>query len=185
MPALAKRPCAGGCNRLVDSGRCPDCSRKEELRRGKTAERGYGKAHRDLRANCFERDEWRCVDCGWEPEIVAMWRRAGASGLPPREAVLEDLRRAFARGEKHFHADHQIPIEERPDLQHDLDNLRTRCNVCHSKKTNREDGGGFRRVSNVREMRGFEPETAAKFTKTRAPEAGIRLRDYAIFQRVR
>lgn len=55
--------------------------------------------------------------------------------------VLEELRRAFARGERHLHADHEIPIEQRPDLQYALANLKTRCNICHSEKTAREDGG--------------------------------------------
>ena len=38
----------------------------------------------------------------------------------------------------HLHADHQIPIEQRPDLRLDLDNLRTRCNRCHNAKSMRE-----------------------------------------------
>jgi 5-methylcytosine-specific restriction endonuclease McrA len=58
---------------------------------------------------------------------------------PPRvEQVLAELRERFSRGEKHLHADHQIPIEQRPDLRLELDNLRTRCNSCHSAKTMRE-----------------------------------------------
>ena len=52
--------------------------------------------------------------------------------------VLAQLRARFHRGERHLHADHQIPIEERPDLRLDLDNLRTRCNLCHAAKTMRE-----------------------------------------------
>jgi 5-methylcytosine-specific restriction endonuclease McrA len=58
-------------------------------------------------------------------------------GPPPVEQVLAELRERFRRGEKHLHADHQIPIEERPDLRLVLDNLRTRCNTCHNAKTMR------------------------------------------------
>ncbi len=59
-------------------------------------------------------------------------------GPAPVEQVLAELRERFSRGERHLHADHQIPITVRPDLRLDLDNLRTRCNTCHSAKTMRE-----------------------------------------------
>ena len=59
-------------------------------------------------------------------------------GTPPVEQVLAELRERFSQGERHLHADHQIPIAVRPDLRLDLDNLRTRCNTCHSAKTMRE-----------------------------------------------
>jgi len=86
------------------------------------------------------RDEWRCVDCGWEPEIVRDFRESGL-GLPSVEAIIEAGKIAFAKGERHLHADHQIPIEQAEDLKLDLDNYKTRCNVCHASKTAREDGG--------------------------------------------
>jgi hypothetical protein len=54
--------------------------------------------------------------------------------------VLEELRRAKLAHQRHLHADHQIPIADQPDLRLDLDNLRTRCNQCHSAKTMRERG---------------------------------------------
>jgi 5-methylcytosine-specific restriction endonuclease McrA len=105
--------------------------------RGSSVRRGYDARHRRLRILCFQRDAWRCVDCGWEPEIVRLLRELGL-GLPPTKHVLDELRRAFARGERHLHADHQIPIEVRPNLRLDLDNLRTRCDRCHRAKTARE-----------------------------------------------
>jgi HNH endonuclease len=83
------------------------------------------------------RDGWRCVDCNWEPELVRIFREVGL-GLPPVKQVLEELRRSFARGDRHLHADHQTPINERPDLRLDLDNLKTRCDKCHRAKTVRE-----------------------------------------------
>jgi 5-methylcytosine-specific restriction protein A len=141
VPSLAKRPCSYiGCSKLVDSGRCPDHQQQIQKLRGKTAERGYGKTHRNLRVLCFIRDQWKCVDCGWEPELVVVFRDAQMSA-PTTPQILEDLRLAYAQGKRHLHADHEIPIEERPDLQSDLDNYRTRCDHCHNAKTAREDGG--------------------------------------------
>jgi len=51
MPNLALHPCLGMCGRLLPSGTpyCAVCGRTKELRRGKTAERGYDSAHRRLR----------------------------------------------------------------------------------------------------------------------------------------
>jgi hypothetical protein len=86
---------------------------------------------------CFIRDEWRCVDCGWEPNVVRDFRQFGL-GPPPTHQVLAELKERFSLGERHLHADHQLTIESRPDLRLDLDNVRTRCNTCHSAKTMRE-----------------------------------------------
>jgi 5-methylcytosine-specific restriction enzyme A len=138
VPSLPLRPCsAPGCGNLTSSGRCTSHQRSQDRQRGKTVARGYDADHKRLRINCFERDGWRCVDCGWEPDIVRQFRAAGLES-PPTADVLELLRIAFARNETHLHADHQIPIAERPDLRLDLDNLRTRCNRCHNSKTARE-----------------------------------------------
>lgn len=45
--------------------------------------------------------------------VVADFRRFEL-GPPPVEQVLAELRERFSQGEKHLHADHQIPIEVRP-----------------------------------------------------------------------
>jgi 5-methylcytosine-specific restriction endonuclease McrA len=37
-----------------------------------------------------------------------------------------------------LHCDHVIPIEDRPDLRLDLDNLATRCDRCHNARTMRQ-----------------------------------------------
>ncbi len=105
--------------------------------RGTSVERGYDVLYRRLRVPCFQRDGWRCVDCGWEPEIVWVFRGMGL-GDPPTAAVLKALSEAFARGDRHLHADHEISIAERPDLRLVLDNLKTRCDTCHRAKTMRE-----------------------------------------------
>jgi 5-methylcytosine-specific restriction enzyme A len=155
VPSLPKRPCSypGGCPNLVeqDAGaeaRCPEHQRKQaqqqQQQRGKTAERGYDAHHKRLRVACFVRDGWTCVDCGWQPELVRVFAEA-ALGTPPVDRVLDELRAEFASKRRHLHADHEIPIEDRPELRLVLSNYRTRCNVCHSAKTAKEDGG-FGRV---------------------------------------
>jgi 5-methylcytosine-specific restriction endonuclease McrA len=139
MASLPKRPCHWpGCKALCDEeAYCAEHRRQQDERRGTSAERGYDADHRRLRVLCFQRDEWRCTDCGFEPTIVADFRRFGM-GTPPVEPVLTELRQRFSLGERHLHADHQIPITVRPDLRLDLDNMRTRCNSCHSAKTLKE-----------------------------------------------
>jgi 5-methylcytosine-specific restriction enzyme A len=138
-----QHPCQHpGCPHLVAGNpRCQEhlaeSRRAVDQARGTSAERGYDAHHRRLRILCFQRDGWRCVDCGWEPGIVTAFREVGL-GAPPPDQIVEELRRAFARGERHLHADHQIPIAQQPALRLDLDNLRTRCDGCHRAKTNRE-----------------------------------------------
>jgi len=136
------RPCSVPCcPELTPGGRCEfhrrQVQREQDMRRGTTAERGYDADHRRLRILCFQRDRWRCVDCGWEPVIVADFRRFEL-GDPPTDRILAELRDRHNRKERHLHADHQIPISERPDLRLDLANLRTRCDGCHNAKTMRE-----------------------------------------------
>jgi 5-methylcytosine-specific restriction endonuclease McrA len=139
------RPCTfPRCPELTTGGPCEfhrrERQREHDVRRGTATERGYDVDHRRLRVLCFERDGWRCVDCTWEPDIVKAFREAGLDG-PPTDSVMVALRESFNRGERHLHADHEIPIAERPDLRLDLDNLRTRCDGCHRAKTMRESAG--------------------------------------------
>lgn len=125
-----------GCRELTHTGRCA-AHQHQQPERAKTAARGYDKDHRRLRILCFERDQWRCVDCGWEPDLVRLFREAGLPA-PPTDHVLQALRLAFNHGARHLHADHQIPIEVRPELRLELGNLATRCDRCHNRKTARE-----------------------------------------------
>jgi 5-methylcytosine-specific restriction enzyme A len=164
MASLPKHPCnSPGCRFLRNAEQyCPDHrrqkQREQDERRGTSAERGYDADYRRLRVLCFIRDDWRCVDCGWEPNVVTDSRRFEL-GPPPVEQVLAELRERFRQGEKHLHADHQIPIEERPDLRLSLDNLRTRCNKCHSAKTMRESVNPIRNLRHW--IRGVDLVTAA------------------------
>jgi 5-methylcytosine-specific restriction enzyme A len=132
MPSLTKRNCSNGCGRQVANGsRCSNCQKQTDERRGSPTQRGYDENHRKLRIQCFERDGWKCVDCGWEPDVVRDSRTYGLD-TPPIGVILEELRRQWH---------HDTPIQERPDLRLDLDNYRTRCNECHSAKTMREQNG--------------------------------------------
>jgi hypothetical protein len=133
---LPKRKCSKGCGRYAPSGasQCTTCEKQRHVTRGTPTQRGYDADHNRLRIRRFVRDGWKCVDCGWEPDTVKDFREYGL-GDPPIEAILDELRARWKRNQKHLHGDHNIPIEERPDLRL---NYRTRCNECHSAKTMRE-----------------------------------------------
>ena len=160
------RPCTTpGCPELTPGGPCEQHrrirQREHDERRGSSRDRGYEADHRRLRILCFQRDGWRCVDCGWEPTIVADFRRYGL-GEPPTDRVLAELRDRHNRRERHLHADHQIPIEDRPDLRLDLDNLRTRCDGCHRAKTVRETRGTGRPVESLCPLESIPRATIAQ-----------------------
>src|SRR6266446_5083719 len=76
-----RRPCSiPGCSELTSGGPCEQHrrarQREHDERRGSSRDRGYDAGYRRLRVLCFQRDGWRCVDCGWEPDIVADFRRS-------------------------------------------------------------------------------------------------------------
>jgi 5-methylcytosine-specific restriction endonuclease McrA len=126
---------------MCDEGTyCPEHRRCRDKQRETPPNRGYDADHRKLRILCFQRDSWRCVTCGWEPDIVTDCRRFEL-GDPPVEKVLDELRQRLNRGERHLHADHRVPIAVRPELRLALDNLQTLCDRCHNRKTRLEKDG--------------------------------------------
>ena len=134
------RPCtAPGCPRLSRSSLCDVHALRYERDRGTPTDRGYDTRYDRLRIPCFVRDNWTCVDCGWKPELVAVCQEYDL-GVPPIAKVIDELRRRFNRRERHLHADHIEPIAVRPDLRLDLNNLATRCNICHNRRTLRQIG---------------------------------------------
>ena len=140
MPTAPPRLCRCG---EVYVGRCSACSRnkarRQDERRGTSTERGYDADWRIIRIRAFERDGWRCVDCGWRPEIVEMYERIGA-GVPETLLVMEELRARQQAGGLHLQGDHIQTIADRPDLRLDVGNVASRCSVCHSRRTARENG---------------------------------------------
>src|SRR4051812_47487747 len=124
MSLLPLRPCTvPGCPALIRGGRCArhtrQAERVREEERGTSTERGYDQHHRRIRIQCFMRDNWRCVDCGWEPDLAALYRKFDM-GSVSADRILAELRRRYTRGERHLHADHIIPISEQPGLRLDL-----------------------------------------------------------------
>jgi hypothetical protein len=99
-----------------------------------------------IRLRAFLRDAWTCIDCGWKPDIVDQYIRFGIHDLPPTDSILEELRVRKLNRQRHLHGDHILTIIDRPDLRLSLDNVATRCNICHAVKTANEDRG-FGRTS--------------------------------------
>ena len=50
------------------------------------------------------------------------------------DSALEELRAAFAAGERHLHMDHVVPIKDRQDLRLDLGNVQTLCSVTANRQ---------------------------------------------------
>ena len=143
MPTAPARLCVR-CHQAV-IGACPACTfvkhRRIDSQRGTSTERGYDAAWRVLRIRAFERDRWTCVECGWRPDLAAMYQAIGADELPASLAVMDELRRRQRAGLRHLQGDHIIPISQRPELRLTLGNIQTLCSLCHGRKTAAEDGG--------------------------------------------
>lgn len=85
---------------------------KKAAYRPNAAARGYcDSKHAAWRREVLLRDNWQCRSCG---RVCARKREA--------------------------HADHIIPISQRPDLRYVVDNGQCLCLPCHSRKT-LTDGG--------------------------------------------
>ena len=139
MPSLPGRTCSTpGCRGTAQGTYCGACRaakyRAQDTNRDTSKDRGYDQAHKRLRLLCFERDGWKCVDCGWEPTVIRQCREFGLNA-PPLGEILKELAARKNANQKHLHGEHQIPIEQRPDLRLELENYRTRCSTCHNAKT--------------------------------------------------
>ena len=77
----------------------------------------HRKAWKRVRLEALRRDHWMCRDC--------MDRFEAGYGIKPNRATM---------------VHHVIPLEERPDLALDLDNLRSLCDECHNRR-HPEKGG--------------------------------------------
>jgi 5-methylcytosine-specific restriction protein A len=151
MPYAPKKRCNHpGCPERIESGgpaRCPAhhkaYKREIDSHRGSRVARGYGNGWEYVRVQAFVRDEWKCQQCGWEPELVAAYREAGM-GLPATATILEILRIRHQAKQVHLQADHIQTVRDRPDLRLVLSNVKTLCSSCHSAKTMRESVNGAR-----------------------------------------
>lgn len=114
MPQRALTTCSAGCGALVERGRCADCSRTAEQKRGSSASRGYGERHRvQFREAVLERDIC-CVLCQpegrWELATVAdHWPRSRrelmAAGLDPDDPQ-------YGRGLCHDHHSRETAVNQ-------------------------------------------------------------------------
>lgn len=68
-------------------------------------------AWKRVRLAALQRDRWMCRDC--------MARFEAGYGFKPNRATM---------------VHHVIPLEERPDLGLDLDNLVSLCDECHNRR---------------------------------------------------
>ncbi len=71
----------------------------------------HSAAWKRVRALAMQRDQGMCQDC--------MDRLRAGYGIKPNRAQM---------------VHHIIPLEERPDLALDLNNLRSLCNECHNRQ---------------------------------------------------
>ena len=71
----------------------------------------HSAAWKRVRALAMQRDNGMCQDC--------MDRLRAGYGIKPNRAQM---------------VHHIIPLEERPDLALDLNNLRSLCNECHNRQ---------------------------------------------------
>ena len=98
--ARAKRLCPGGCKRIVSAGgRCDECTKALEARRGSRHQRGYG----------IEHDRRR-------KQLVGEALRADRAGTPLPCPVCGEPLRSFQRLE----AGHSIPLARDPSSLADI-----------------------------------------------------------------
>jgi 5-methylcytosine-specific restriction endonuclease McrA len=133
---------------ISGSSRCAEHTQKQKRlyeserreRGGTTKQRGYAGDWPRLRLQAFVRDEWRCRQCGWEPNVVRECRLAGVDA-PPADVIQRELAANLARGEPYLIGDHIKPSRGDSAKHHDLDNVQTLCDRCHGHKSSLERQG--------------------------------------------
>lgn len=123
----ARRVCpTSGCPNLCDGGRCVDCRREAERKRGSAAARGYDRKHeRTFREAVLLRDPvCVCVDPGHGhgPQCMAPSKHADHHPLSRRDLVARALN------------------------PNDPKHGRGLCHRCHSKVTAQHQPGGWAAV---------------------------------------
>jgi len=139
MPYAFPRPCrrCGETCPHDKSGLCIECQaiapQNRDCDRESSRDRGYDAKWEKLRRQVLIRDQFTCLDCGWQPTLVELALEAGAK-VPVAE-VFEELRRRYRARQPHLIVDHKIPIRTNKALRLKLGNLQTLCDGCHVKKT--------------------------------------------------
>ena len=124
-----------GCSNFVQSkGHCKKHLAELELKRA-GMQKHYSGLHRELRVQCFIRDNWTCRDCGWMPRHAKIRRAFPQLGEVNVQQQLTELTQEYKRGGLHLVADHILDIDSHPDLAADLDNYQALCSACHAVKT--------------------------------------------------
>lgn len=65
------------------------------------------------------------------------WRQFSANYRKANPFCVECLKDGVYN-DQNTHTDHIIPLEQRPDLKYDVDNLQVLCRSCHSRKSWKE-----------------------------------------------
>lgn len=116
MPEMPRRPCAGGCGRLVERGRCAGCAGtggQADGRRSST-QRGYGPRWQNTRKGYFNSHPF-CAD---------PFGTHRAANVPANEL------------------DHIVPHKGDMKVFWNPKNWQGLCKSCHSRKTATEGGFG-------------------------------------------
>lgn len=128
MPSAALRPCRGGCGTKVAHGRCLDCDRARERRRGSAASRGYDSTWQRFRAYFIS----LLISVG----IVPVCGAALPGG--PQTSDSQCQAAGLLNGED-LHLDHEPPLAD--DERHepakvcDPGRIQLLCRECHARKT--------------------------------------------------
>lgn len=117
MALSGKRPCTGGCGRLVHKGNCPECSRKIRKRQDATRR---GALERTLYAST----QWKAARVQWLRENpMCVCSQCQGRRLPATVV------------------DHDPPHHGDPDAFWDQSTWRSMAKPCHDRKTATYDGG--------------------------------------------